>query len=130
MTPHRSTLASVADRCFRALSPYDLRRHYVAAVGRGEGLEDDGAPTDLYHRLRPEQRRGIDAGLAAVALRVYRERPDDQPADLPPACMDMFMARSKGQAFVRETWAARRRRSRAANGGGPGRAAEPVRGAP
>lgn len=52
------TLSAAAAPCLRALSPYDVRRHFDRVIA----FEASGA-RDLVKALRPEARRALDAEL-------------------------------------------------------------------
>lgn len=52
------TLSAAAAPCLRALSPYDVRRHFDRVIA----FEASGA-RDFVETLRPEARRALDAEL-------------------------------------------------------------------
>lgn len=68
-----SSPRSVVDRCLRALSPYDCRRHAPALAGRdpdrARRTPDGYVPRDFVSSLSAAQRRGVELGIADLRLR-------------------------------------------------------------
>lgn len=68
----------LVDRCLRALSPYDCRRHYAALLARhssrSRGTAAAPVPADLVSELSRAQRRGVEAGLRDAIRAVERRR--------------------------------------------------------
>lgn len=64
---------SVVDRCLRALSPYDCRRHAATLAGRDPDRARRGpdgyVPRDFVSTLSAAQRAGVQAGIDEARLR-------------------------------------------------------------
>lgn len=78
---------SVVDRCLRALSPYDCRRHAATLAGRDPDRARKGpdgyVPRDFVSTLSAAQRRGVDAGISDARLREDTARAEDSDPGSP-----------------------------------------------
>lgn len=114
MAAQARTLSDVADRCLRALSPYDCRRHAALIAARGEASAPvDGRPQDLFHRLRPEQRRGVEAGIADRRRAVERGRELEPHGVTAPAFATKAQRSARGEDWFRDYERARKAHRRA-----------------